>query len=102
MFELTFARGSVSGVPARRFLSGRGATGRATVWEWHRKLVSANATPVKISKESKAVLALARFDEIYHSSSFSRVKTCGIVKGWSLTRRARPRNTCRRSGKMGF
>jgi len=32
MFALTFARGSVSGVPARRFLSGRVATGRATVF----------------------------------------------------------------------
>jgi len=31
LIAVTFARGSVSGVPARRFLSGRVATGRATV-----------------------------------------------------------------------
>jgi len=70
LIALIIARGSASGAPAQRLLSGKVAAGRATVWERHRKLVSANAAPVMISKESKAIYAAARFDEIYHSSSF--------------------------------
>ncbi|MCL2837718.1 MAG: hypothetical protein FWE04_01435 [Oscillospiraceae bacterium] len=74
MFALIFARGSASGALASSFCLWV-AAGRATVWECRRNLDFANGTPVKISKESKAIFADARFDEIYHSSSFSRAKT---------------------------